>query len=110
MGMPKNAKNGQKCKNPKSGQLKIDPCPSPIPTPTQKMPKKAPYIAKKDGLSENPPKKHKNALFSLGSQRNNFNFTYSESARRDDFGKVGHLYGPFFCPGSPSGTMCADST
>ena len=39
--MPKNAKNGQKCKNPKSGQLKIDPCSSPIPTPTQKIAQKS---------------------------------------------------------------------
>ena len=43
---------------------------------------------------------------SLGPQRNILTFTYSEPARRDDFGKVWHLNGTFFCPGTPSGTMC----
>ena len=51
-------------------------------------------------------KKHKNANFLLGSQQNILRFTYSERARRDDFGKVRHLYGMFFCLGASSGTMC----
>ena len=66
------------------------------------VPEGVPRKKKREGKAEkckkceNPPKKHKNALFSLGSLRNNFIFTYSEPARRDDFGKVRHLYGIFF--------------
>ena len=53
------------------------------------------------GLSEYGQKKHKNAIFSLGPQRNILKFTYSEPARQDDFGKVGHLNGPFFLSWDP---------
>ena len=48
--------------------------------------------------SVNMAKKHKNVIFSLGSQRNILNFTYSEPARRDDFGKI-VLNGMFFVLG-----------
>ena len=96
----KNAKKCQKrpkMQKPKKWTTKNWPLliPNSHPNPENAQ-KSTVHCKKKDGLSENPPKKHKNALFSLGSQRNNFNFTYSESVRRDDFGKVGHLYGPFF--------------
>ena len=57
---------GQNAKTPKMQKLKIDSCSSPIPPQHKKLHKKCKKnhsMQRKAGLSENQPKKDKNAIF-----------------------------------------------
>ena len=97
--LPKMAKNGQK--RPKPQNCKNQNWPILIPCGVYNyfwMPKRAENTGKVNrigGAQWKWPKNPKFGYFSVGPRRNIFSLTYSESARRDDFGKVGHLSGSF---------------
>ena len=94
------AKNGQ---NPKNVKIKIAPYSSPVMfTIISECQKGLKTRERKQNWwgSVNLAKKNTKTQFSRSDpQRNILKFTYSEPARRDDFGKVRHLNGIFFVLG-----------
>ena len=88
-------------------KLKMDPCSSltsPQPKNCPKLHKKHHRMQRKVGLSENPPKKNKNAIYSKRAGSNISEPNFYECTLQDVSKKVGHLSGTFLKPTDPSGT------